>query len=189
MTRRPQITRIKGGEVNINAPAGQRQTITERIDIDCKREIHIHDGGTVIIDHRDPTPLEIDLDPTRVNVRAGAPQVGYEHGAQLPEYRGELHEVPRQHQRAPALPAPQSAQRGLPAPQGRAPAPAQQALPAPREAPLPLPAPQMRTRAPALTRAPAQAALPAPSDQPMPADQKPRDRGWASILFPGREKR
>lgn len=111
MKRPPQITRVRGGELNINAPGDQVHDIVERIHLIHRQEINHHYAEAEHIHHGGPVPVEVYVDPTQVRVFTGAPTVEY-HGAPQSIQRGEVRQAPQ----------PQEA---LPPPQSRAPAPQQ----------------------------------------------------------------
>jgi hypothetical protein len=110
----PQITRVRGGEINVSAPGDQVHDIVERIHLIHRQEINHHYAEAEHIHHGGPRPVEIDVDPTQVHVYAGAPTVHY-HGAPQSIPRGEVRPAPQQ--------ASQPGRGALPSPSGRAPAP------------------------------------------------------------------
>lgn len=122
--RRPQITRVDGGQIDINAPNAQAHTIYEDIHLYRQQRIHHHHMDAEHIFHDEAAPVEIDVDPTQVHVHVTGPQAMRVHG-QREEHRGTLrHADQKEGRRRPqftALPSPPA--------QGRAPA-----LPAPRQA-------------------------------------------------------
>jgi hypothetical protein len=114
MKRPPQITRVRGGEVNVNAPGDQVHDLVENIHLIHRQEIHHHYAEAQHVHHGGPRPVEIDVDPTQVHVYTGAPTVHY-HGAPQAISRGEARAAPQQ--------ASQPNRGALPSPSDRASAP------------------------------------------------------------------
>jgi len=107
MKRPPQITRVRGGEVNVNAPGDQVHDLVENIHLIHRQQIHHHYTEAQHVHHGGPQSVDIDVDPTQVNVYTSAPTVHY-HGAPQSIPRGEMRPAPQQaSQPSRAAPEPQ----------------------------------------------------------------------------------
>jgi hypothetical protein len=123
--RRPQITRVQGGQIDINAPNAQTHYVDEDIHLYRRQIIHHHHEEAEHRYYGEPTPVEIDMDPTQVRVHVTGPQTQYIHGRREQD-RGALRPADqRQGQQRPQFTA-------LPAPSRQQAAPKFTALPAGR---------------------------------------------------------